>query len=437
MKKKNCFKSSFIRTCAFLITLLVLHPLNLFAEQGQGDIDRILKVKDGKISITAPDPGAMKILQSAKLVDVLKEIEAETGVKMKISNELVGKRLGASFADETIESALRQLLRGHYYVMHYVQDLGNKEKKVLKEVNVKDNVIGKILLKGKLVSIEIPYGSGKGELGAFDKGEGFRSWPSEYTVDDNGIVYILDSVNKRIQAYSSTGVLLPSIPLKTSAAYINIDKQGLLYIYVPGDRKIYQYNKAGEILNTIAVDAEHRLQYNTGPFHIINNRLYLDSCDYGNRCGKFLIGKITADNSLVGPTVKEFENPIEKYTFQSGKIYKGKKHIPGFNSELEIIEKEGMSFRTLSTPSENILTSTLIGEDAEGNFYFETVTAENKYNLYNIDKFGTEGEYIGTAQIPGGDVAARFRITGNGNIYNFIPEEKKAAKLFIFIIEGI
>ncbi len=175
-----------IYVIALFLTLLLMIPLNLYGQGGNPDKPNKVEVKDGKVSVD---------VQDAEIPDILKEIEKGTGVKMTIGDKLVGQKVTASFEKKDIEDALSELLRGQYYVLSYAHDPIDKAKKTLKEVEAKGDVIGSKALKGKIVTVEIPYGTGKGEVRAEKKPEGGSIGPLSFAVDTAGTVYIADTWN--------------------------------------------------------------------------------------------------------------------------------------------------------------------------------------------------------------------------------------------------
>lgn len=443
MKKENCFKSSFIRICACLITLLIVHPLGLFAEQA--DIDKVVTIKDNRITMNPVDEATFNQLKNTDIEDVLKKIEKETGIKMTIGEGLAGKKLHTDFVDVDIESAIKQLLNGTYYVLHYEQDTENKDKHILKEVRVGGPEFGSIPIRGKVTSIEIPYGSDKGEIGAYTGSEGAMGGPYSYTVDDDGNIYICDTLNERVNIYSSAGTYLSTISLmdealnkdKNRRVYthsltdVAVDSFGSIYIFDSTRRELYEYDAKGNYVGNVATEDGRELSLS-----IIGNAIYMRSGETER-----LIAKILPDGKKVKPAQKEIDK--NKEDAKKGKLelngrrYKGKNYGGGFNTEMTVTEKDGRQSMSVSFPPRKGIVPAGTLEDEEGNQNTLYSRDEDNFKLYYVDKFNSNAEYIGTAQIPGGHhyfPSGKNFYLKHGKIYHLITEKEKL-KIHVLTIQ--
>jgi len=399
-------------------------------------------------------------LQDAEISDVLREIERGSNVRIEVDHALTGKKITAKFENKDVEGALREIARGYKYVLNYSQDSAHMNNSILNDVSVGGDIIGTKPLRGNLIKIEIPYGSGKGEVSVLAGAEGSSDGPCSYAVDDKDTIYILDRLNNRVQVYSSTGSYLSTISLRSNIAnndkgfpFVRDDKSsqsishdpidivadsfGFIYVY-DSENKIYQYDMKGNIISSIIVD-KNGWSDRSGPMKIVNNELFMgiDLCDKKGFCGNAIVGRTGADKKLGMPTLEEARKPWAARKYQSGKTIKGRKFVEGYNTDLDIVGSNDILDKTLSVPYEGVLTVEILGEDKHGNFYFKTRTAKNEDRLYNIDAFSPNGDYLGTAQIPGGTyyvypAIKDFIVSRNGNIYYYVPE-KDSLKIFIFL----
>jgi hypothetical protein len=431
MAKRDFLQAKGFYLVTFLLILFSMQPLNLFGQEEKPEkASNIIEIKDNLISLDVKD---------TDLSEVLKEIEKRTGIKITIGKELIGKKITKSFKNLDVERALRIIL-GEDYVFVFLKDPTTKDKFVLKEVKA-GAAIGSELSKGKMITIEIAYGKGKEEVGAFNAGEGAMGGPSAFAFDDKGNIYIADALNNRIQIFSRHGEYISSIPLKkdTGICDMYVDKHGFVYIYDCGGgvvKKIYQYKKDGSISASIDFDSSGWNVY-IAPMDIINNNIYIDTCDHSNGCGYFLVGKII-NGQLIAATDEELKKPVEKgYGLISGQKYKFTKFIKGEMAEFEIIGGDGTS-RIVSFPLKDVFSLEFFGEDEKGNFYLKTNREKDDKLIVEIHKFTASGDYLSTIQMPESKIyfwsVKNYDLSENGTIYRFLPEEDKL-RLQIFPTE--
>ncbi len=405
---------------ALMVVVFILHPLNLFAEDKKLEKTFKVEVKDKLISVD---------VQDAELSEVLKEIENATGILISIGKELTGKKITAQFENLDMESALREILRDNYYVLTFEQDPKNKEKGILKEVKAERTIIGSKPYKGRMITIDIPYGNGKGEVGAIKGEEGSSVGPRSYTVDNMGNIYILDNVNNRVQIYSAEGNFQSTVLYQKDifASDIAVDKYGFVYIYDRSVRKLYQYEKNGNIVTSIDID-EGRWG-GGGTMHIIDNEIYIYACD-SNTCGDFIVGRTLFDNLLVGPSVEETKRFKEK---GKGGL-SGKKYMTGLKGfekgELEIKEKDSTTFKAMSFPIRGIQSIEFVGEDKRVDNYLKTARYdENKGIVVEVHKFSFDNDYLCTITMPKSYIFfvpnREYFVNKDGTVYRLLPESDK------------
>lgn len=429
MGKRDLITAKGFYFVTFLFILFMLHPLSMFGQEVNPPKPNKVEVRDNFINVDVRD---------ADVSDVLREIEKGTGIKIKIANELIGKKVTANFENLDAESALRTILNNSdsYYVLNFSQDPTNKEKHILKEVKVNGDIIGAKPYRGRMISKDITYGSGNGEVGAVSEGEGAIIGPKSFTVDDEGNIYICDTVNERVQVFSSNGDYLSTIPLKVEgmATDIAIDKRGFIYIY---DRiKLYQYDKKGNFIK--AVDVDEGRWGGGGTMHIINNEIYMYACD-SKTCGDFTIGRTLFNNLLVGPSDKESKRFKEK-----GKQgFSGKKYMTGLRrferGEMEIKAKDSGTSQNMSFPLREILSIKFLGEDKKGNVYVKTERNKAKVIVVDVHKFSMNYDYLNTITMPESDVFfvpnKEYFVDKDGTIYRLLPKDDKL-RLEMFLSES-
>ncbi|MCL5022135.1 MAG: hypothetical protein M1497_01995 [Nitrospirae bacterium] len=421
MKKEPLIRARGFHVVIGLILLFVLYPVHLFGQTENPQKPNKVEVVGGLVTVDVED---------VEISDVLKRIEKGSGVKTIIGQGLVGKKVTASFEDKDIEEALRNILRGHYYVLSFTHDPMDKEKKSLREVKAGGPEIGSKLLERLVITKEISYGNGREDVGSVDEGEGALTGPQSFAVSDKGDIYVCDTVNKRVQIFSPSGNYLATIPLETGvfAQDIVVDRREFVYIYDRMTTRLYQYGKNGTMITFIDVD-EGRWGGYGGIMHIIDNEINMYVCD-SITCGDFIIGKLSADNILVGPSVDEARRPRD----QGRQGLSGRKYMTGLRrfeeGKLELKEKDSATSKTVFFPLNNILSTEFIEEDNKENAYVVIMRdGENEQLVVDVHKFDKEGNYLNTIQVPTGKI--RFSSTKNllvgkeGTIYRFLPEKEK------------
>jgi len=432
-------KSYFVISFIAFVLIFILHPLNLFGQETKQEMVSKVDINNNLISAE---------LKDADLPEVLKEIEKGTGVKISIVKEFEGKKVTASFKDLDAESALRKLL-GNNYVFVFTKDTAKKDKYVLKEVMTANDAFGSKISKGKMITKEIAYGNGKEEVGAMRGGEGANMGPKSFAVDDKGNIYICDTVNGRVQVFSSDGSYLFTISLKGHAVYedkgrrvysnliedIAVDKYGFVYIY-DDLRKLYQYDKNGNIVTSIDVDKGHHWK-TSGNLHIVNDNIYIDTCA-SDMCGYFLEGKII-DGLFTPPTNAEQKQLIEKGAYGLS----GKRYLFGTTDsnegEIDIINTSGTTKKISFPLKKDALLTRFLGEDEKGNLFIESQRYEDGKHAVEVHKLNANGDYLGSTLTPESDVFfvpnKEYSVSKEGTVYQFQPEKDKL-RINIFPIEN-
>lgn len=275
----------------------------------------------------------------------------------------------------------------------------------------------------KEVVKDILYGQGKESVGKLSVEDLPRRGPESFSNDTEGNFYISDTVNRRIQIFSSDGAHLYEIPLQEGmvASDVAVDKLGRIYVY-DAQGKLYQYDKEGNLLSSINVDTG-RWQIRMD-MHIADDRIYITSVEQED----VLIGRIV-NGLLVTPTADDLSKPLPKgvYGF-SGKRYFV--HLTRWEKgNVEIIDASGVTFRTIDIPIKGLVSIKFLQDDKNGKFYLQTERTENDKVILEVQKFAADGSHLTTLGIPDTDYdtwsVRLLSIDENGNIYQFLPSKEK------------
>ena len=435
MNKNNGLKGFY--WVGLLITALVLyHPITLF---GQGNPFKV-EVKNGLVTVDVRD---------ADVGEVLREIERGTGVRITVSNDLVGQKITARFVDLDPETALKDILdkANSYFVFTLIPDAGAPNKEILRGVKAEGNIFGKRPYKGKITTIYIPYGGGEKEVGVISGGEGLSIGPSSFNADDEGNIYICDKVEGRVQVFSPTGAYLYTIPMKghpiyrdaTSRGYdtviqdVAVDKHGFVYIYDNYGR-VFQYDKKGNVIKSIGVENVKENWTVAGGPQVIDDEIYIEISMSNNLMdnGLLAIGRILPDKTLVPPSDEEKKNPRlknKRFGLITGKEYTGKAPSQ-IRTEIKMKPKDGGLTRLISFPFEGIISCQFFGEDEKGNFYLKTDRGgENRQLAVEVHKINGDGDYLTTLKFPRDefyyDSLKDYSISKDGTVYDFRATEKR------------
>lgn len=281
------------------------------------------------------------------------------------------------------------------------------------------------------VTKDIPYGREKENVGFFSIKDLPRLGPESFSNDVEGNLYICDTVNRRIQIFSSSGNHIYEIPLEEgmTASDIAVDRLGQhVYIYDDVQGKLYQYDKKGKYLSVINVDTTR--WKSRGPLQIISENIYIANSDQED----MLIGRIVKD-LLVAPTKEDFSKPLRKGIHG----FSGKRYFVELTKwekgEIEVMDSSGAITKHIELPLKGIVSIRFLQEDKKENFYIQTERVDSGKILLEVQKFDPDGTLLTTVLIPENDYSSwsvkLLSLDENGNIYQFLPTKEKG-RLNIF-----
>jgi len=245
--------------------------------------------------------------------------------------------------------------------------------------------------------------------------------PESFFVDARGNTYICDTLNQRIQVFSTQGVYQTTINLapETVASDVVVDGQGNLYVYDDVQGKLSQYSAAGVQQASIAVD--YTRWSSRMPMYIFSNVIYMRTPDQES----IPIGKIESGR-LQALSASELAQPGITGTYgNSGKRYivRMRYHTTG---EIDVLDSNGAVLRTLSVAVQNLASIMFLQEDAAGNIYIQTERFEppNKVIL-EVHKFDVQGNYLSLIPIPennyGTWTVKLLSVSQQGDIHQMLP----------------
>jgi len=410
MGTKEILKGSAVYLISFLAVLLVLSPPRPEAAE-PGKFSQAVEVKDNLVAVNARD---------VELSSLLKEIGEKAGIKINIGKDLTGKKVTARFDNLDVEDALRRILGTNYlFVLTKEQ---TEDKYTLKEVSVVGSLPTKPTQE-KMTTLNIAYGSGKQEIGVITQTA--HVGPYLFAVDDKDNIYVLDTVNKRVQVFSRDGAFLSTIPLGgVFGIDIAIDRRGFLYVRNVMPAELIQYDQRGNALTRIPID--ERRWIGGGEMYITDDGTVYGSGCARELCGDIIVGKVV-DGSLVEAPSEELNQPPKGGRYGlSGRRYDVVQFLKGEKFEIQIIEKDGRPSELISIPLNGVVDLDILGDDVSGNFYIRTSRLDRNIILEEIHKFSSEGRYLSSISVS--NTGNYFKTTRNylvsrkGTIYDFSPQ---------------
>lgn len=273
--------------------------------------------------------------------------------------------------------------------------------------------------------LNLSWGDGPQEVGLLTE-PGWSEGPLSFDVDDNGMIYVQDSVNLRILVFDEAGRHVRTFPIHGRGGSA-LDDEGNIYINNGMEHEILKYTPEGVLLESI----EYELKGKQNSY-----AMSLDFFDGVLFMGPF---KITTKNIIdkkgsrgetlytsVAQRRERSENPrvLGRTSLRRYNNSKDGKNVLIFDAQNTVAIK-------LEFIPEN-KTPRYKAEDIYGNIYFQTF---NDYDTRTREYWKVSSNfqllaYIGPAGRAGiYDKVKRTIITGEGAIYEIQPE-KSSLKIY-------
>lgn len=275
----------------------------------------------------------------------------------------------------------------------------------------------------RAIAKEIAYGKEEEMVGMVYVQDQPRLGPESFSNDSEGNLYVCDGVNQRIQIFSQNGKHQSTIFLEKGmrASDVAIDRSGFIYVY-DAQGKLYQYDRKGNLLRTIDVDSS-RWQVRMA-MHMVGGNIYIRNVDQED----VLIGKVIK-GALTAPTTEELAQPPEKGIHGSS----GRRYILTLlrwqKGVVEMLDTSGTTVK-IEMPIKDIVSTTFLQEDNQGNFYIQTERVEDNKIVLEVHKFDAQGNLLTVIPIPDTNYSTwtikLLSLDDEGNIYQFLPGKEKA-----------
>ncbi len=266
-----------------------------------------------------------------------------------------------------------------------------------------------------------PWGGDPGQLGLLEQAEGVG--PQSLCTDEDGNIYILDLVNRRVQIFSPQGQYIRQTACGILAHDLRLGPDGEMYLLAPYHGLVEKYDAAGSLLTGWPISPDIWL---IDGLHILGDRIVLRTAlqtEYTvAEQGRALEPKqqLGAARSGLGGRV-------------SGRRY-GTRWIGDHAGSLQILDDGGQPVREIEvTTVEELGSLVYIGEDGAGNTYLRAeLLGGPRVDRLKIFKYNPGGELLAEFSLPAGDITFIYRnlyLSPGGELYQLLTEPDGARVL--------
>ncbi|OQY41944.1 MAG: hypothetical protein B6242_16695, partial [Anaerolineaceae bacterium 4572_78] len=250
-------------------------------------------------------------------------------------------------------------------------------------------------------------GDNDGELGISDPApEMHPTGPQALTVDENGTIYVLDSLNRRVFEFNQTTQSLNKIDVPQSASLADIVVQNdQLYLMDAGLEKVLQVNKSGETVETYPITSDMR-HGSTGISVLRNGDVRWQtwrSKEYS------LLSQSTLDNMGYQKQVQQEKEKISIASASMDSVWTTFVRIDDHEGALQIWNENDKLIQVLRLRVQHYLGSMVLQQiDEQGNYYVLTEELLKDVPTFIVDttirRFDSSGDLIDTASVPINDI---------------------------------
>lgn len=271
------------------------------------------------------------------------------------------------------------------------------------------------------LSVVIPTGNTRESVDVPRYASGFG--PQSFGVDRQGNIFICDTVNRRVQAFTADGTYRMSIPLQPPAAPadIAIDDAGNLYVLDDTQGILDQYDPQGRLQRRIPVVVEQP----RGLLHIVGETLYLSSDGSDRPIGVIVRGVLepASETSSVMPS-SSLPGMVGR---TSGRRYAAQR-VDATSGVVEVFDAAGTPVQTINVRAPQVLSIAFLQEDAAGNIYVqvERGAPAGIGVMLEVHVFDAQGAFVCRVPLPENryetSTVKLLDVGVDGSIYQFMPQ---------------
>jgi len=288
----------------------------------------------------------------ADLYEVLIALEEKSGIPIGIDEDLEDM-LTCDYRNLSLEKCLKKIIPNYSF-------LYKKSRNGCSLIGVSAFTgHGAGIFRKKIATLS--YGNQSGRIGLIDIPEQERQGPQSFAVDENGNIYICDSVNGRIQIVSSDGENARGIPIEGKPADIVLDKEGNIIVLDCSKHKLCHYNQQGELLGEIPVKKSHLEAKDMMRFQ--DGNVYIRNWDQTEQ----VIARIE------GGELIERSSEDEPQDGMGGRkqLYYQVRKLSGKTAEYNVKGGDGTLLNSIELYLPGLASIDFLGEDSGGNIYLQ------------------------------------------------------------------
>ena len=280
------------------------------------------------------------------------------------------------------------------------------------------------------VLISCKWGTGPGEFGLLEGKEVEPLGPVTFTLDNTGNIYILDSVNGRVEKFAPDGTYVGEIGRKLYGSSMCVSKDGKLYLL--GGNSLKEYSPFGKLKKVLPLAKAMNLieGYGQSVFFDQDGNLSIKNIDQRvykiasmqNKTGRGMTsnGSLRALSKSQQMASKRLGMPGSR----TGLRFVVKWRSP-HRASVEVLAKGNRSGKGIElTTSDNLGSVLFLKQDGQGSIYVEVerITADDYVHL-EVLKYDVEGFLLAKIELPNDYYTTCYKkvdVDSAGNVYQLL-----------------
>ena len=258
------------------------------------------------------------------------------------------------------------------------------------------------------------WGSDPGQLGLLEQAEGVG--PQSLCVDQDGRIYILDLVNRRVQIFSPGGEFIRQTACGILAHDLRLGPGGEMYLLAPYHGLVEKYDAEGGLMTSWPISPDIWL---IDGLRIFGEKIVLRTA----RQTEYILAE---EGRALAPKQQTAAVREGLSGGRSSRRY-GTRWIDDHSGSLQILDQDGRPVREIEvTTAERLGSLIFIGEDGNGNVYLRAeLLGIPRVDRLRVFKYAPEGGLLAEFSLPAGDFTYIYRslyLSPDGELYQLLTE---------------